>query len=516
MIANALLRIALAASLPLLNEEAYYWEWSYFPAAGYLDHPPLVAWLIRGVMALAPSGAEWVVRTPALLMGLGSQWLVFQLALTIFGSGRVAWRALLVFLGLPLPTMVGLLMVTEAPLVFFALLSLVWLAQAARGGTVWKWVLGGSALGLALLSNFLAALLVPAIVAFAGRAPVRGRWAGWRGASVALLSAAVVAAPFIIWNAQHEWSTFTLQLGYRHAQEIEFGVRRFAECFFEQWVNTGPFLFLPLLWLLCVRRRGERAAPAAGAPTLRKAARIVFFSLMAVGAVVQTHPHWTLLAYPPAAVLLAAEWLGDEPTMPRRRRQWAHLSVFTVHGLLLVGVLLLLTRTVGRGAGVGSEGSKAALAAGRMLGWPEVAGRLARRLAQERADPEGPPLVFAGDYRYSAPLSYQRKSLPLDERIVIHLGPYVRTRPQPGDAQIYYRPLADLAGRSGLLIVRARDPHVARFCALFEHAEELEPLRQTSGSHVVCEYRVFRVRGLRPRPPYAPEGLDLETAPAAG
>lgn len=32
--ANALLRLVAAAVLPLLNEEAYYWEWSRFPSPG--------------------------------------------------------------------------------------------------------------------------------------------------------------------------------------------------------------------------------------------------------------------------------------------------------------------------------------------------------------------------------------------------------------------------------------------------------------------------------------------------
>lgn len=40
------LRMVLAAKLPLVADEAYYWEWSRHLAFGYFDHPPAIAWLI--------------------------------------------------------------------------------------------------------------------------------------------------------------------------------------------------------------------------------------------------------------------------------------------------------------------------------------------------------------------------------------------------------------------------------------------------------------------------------------
>ena len=45
--AAAVIRLAFAAVLPVFPDEAYYWEWSRRLAAGYFDHPPAVALLIR-------------------------------------------------------------------------------------------------------------------------------------------------------------------------------------------------------------------------------------------------------------------------------------------------------------------------------------------------------------------------------------------------------------------------------------------------------------------------------------
>ena len=41
------LRIAYAQLMELRTDEAYYWTWSKEHALSFLDHPPMIAWLIR-------------------------------------------------------------------------------------------------------------------------------------------------------------------------------------------------------------------------------------------------------------------------------------------------------------------------------------------------------------------------------------------------------------------------------------------------------------------------------------
>jgi len=41
-----LLALAQAASTELIADEAYYWVYSRFPAWGYFDHPPMIAFII--------------------------------------------------------------------------------------------------------------------------------------------------------------------------------------------------------------------------------------------------------------------------------------------------------------------------------------------------------------------------------------------------------------------------------------------------------------------------------------
>src|SRR6188474_3929298 len=47
-----LLALLQSASTELLNDEAYYWVYSRFPAWGYFDHPPMIAVLIKSGYAI--------------------------------------------------------------------------------------------------------------------------------------------------------------------------------------------------------------------------------------------------------------------------------------------------------------------------------------------------------------------------------------------------------------------------------------------------------------------------------
>jgi 4-amino-4-deoxy-L-arabinose transferase-like glycosyltransferase len=105
-----ILRAVMAALLPLSADEAYYWLWSKHLAAGYYDHPPMIAWAIRAGTLLfgdTPLG----VRLMGVVLSFPASWFVWKAGRLILGDDNRAGLALL-FFNLTLMTSVELLAAT--------------------------------------------------------------------------------------------------------------------------------------------------------------------------------------------------------------------------------------------------------------------------------------------------------------------------------------------------------------------------------------------------------------------
>src|SRR5436305_10669137 len=66
-----LLRLLLAARLELAPDEAFYWVLTRHLSSGYLDHPPMIAYLMWLSTRLF-GNTELAVRFPATLLSLAS------------------------------------------------------------------------------------------------------------------------------------------------------------------------------------------------------------------------------------------------------------------------------------------------------------------------------------------------------------------------------------------------------------------------------------------------------------
>src|SRR5207247_10083630 len=139
-------RLIFAASFPPLDDEAYYWTWAHHLAWGYPDHPPMIAFVLRGSIALAgdtPLG----IRMGPVLLALGSPLLLWDLGRQMFGAaaGRIAalWFQLIPALALG-----AIFAAPDAPLGFFWILTLwsFWRAVASHSEQMIFWLLTGLAL----------------------------------------------------------------------------------------------------------------------------------------------------------------------------------------------------------------------------------------------------------------------------------------------------------------------------------------------------------------------------------
>ncbi|HEX7981446.1 MAG TPA: glycosyltransferase family 39 protein, partial [Gemmatimonadaceae bacterium] len=111
---TTLLRLAIGAIVPLFPDETYYWDWSRTLMAGYFDHPPMIAVLVRAGTALLGDHAIGV-RLFSILAGTGA---IYAVALTSreLGGDGAAKLAVLLLCCMPLAAVGFVLATPDAPM----------------------------------------------------------------------------------------------------------------------------------------------------------------------------------------------------------------------------------------------------------------------------------------------------------------------------------------------------------------------------------------------------------------
>ena len=215
------LRAAMAASLPLSADEAYYLMWSHHLAAGYYDHPPAIAFLIRLGTALF-GDTSLGVRASGIILSILASWFVWQAAALVLKDQYKAALAA-VFFNLTLMIGVEMLAATPDQPSIVTIAAYIWCLcklQQTQDGRFW--LAAGVAAGLSLLSKYsmfivglgtLVWLLGDAYAPRRTEARTRIKWLfkpwPYLGGAIGLL----IFAPNLIWQSQHHWMTFAFQFG---------------------------------------------------------------------------------------------------------------------------------------------------------------------------------------------------------------------------------------------------------------------------------------------------------------
>jgi dolichol-phosphate mannosyltransferase len=218
------LRLVYLDSVELLPEEAYYWNYSRHLDIGYLDHPPMVAWLIRAGTAVFGQ-SQFGVRAGALCCAVITSVFTYRLTRNLFDEAS-ALVALVLAQALPFFFLSGLLMTPDAPLTAAWAASLYYLERTLVAGRSEAWWRAGLSLGIGAISKYSIGLLVPVTLAFMLWDHKSRRWL-WRWEPyVAALLAVAIFFPVILWNAQHEWASFAFQTSRRLAETPRFALHK--------------------------------------------------------------------------------------------------------------------------------------------------------------------------------------------------------------------------------------------------------------------------------------------------
>jgi len=221
-------------------DEAYYWAWSVYPDASYVDHPPMVAWMIW-LSGKIFGINNFTLRLPALLSWLVGLICVYRISEKLYKNKLHGWLAVAIFSILPVFQAASHIITPDSPLLLFVALTYYFLLPAQVNGSTRNWYLAGAMTGLGLLSKYNAVLL-PGIVFIGLISTEDGRRQLKQGAPwLAILFAAILFLPVIYWNYENDWMSFAFQLG--HGVGSRFSLANIG-------VFLGGQLGAALIWIM--------------------------------------------------------------------------------------------------------------------------------------------------------------------------------------------------------------------------------------------------------------------------
>lgn len=335
------LRLAVMAALPIEIDESNSIAQARQLSLSYFDHPPLHYWIVHALMSVLGDGHA--ARLPFVVMFAVSSWLLYRLTLLLFGSRAGIWAVLALNLSFFYTFPAASWILPDGPLLMFLLAAALALAKGFFGKTIdtnpWPtWLLTGVWLGLAGLAKYYAVFFPAGVLLFvitARRRDLLRHFAPWVGALLGL----AIFAPALVWNAEHDWVSFTYQAS-RGAFMPGPRLSRFLTGLLAQAALINVLVFVPLAMAIwqALRDGHERERSwfccCLGLPNL------AFFTALPLWHGGGIEPHWTmagwLTMYPVLGDYLAR--IADKVRLQR----WTLASA----GLVAITVALILAEAL--------------------------------------------------------------------------------------------------------------------------------------------------------------------------
>jgi hypothetical protein len=392
------------------NQYGYFRDELYYLAAsrrldfGYVDFPPLIAWITALVRVTIGTSLPALRLLPA-LAGAGVVFLAGRMA-RLFGAGKFG-QALAALCVLAAPVFLGVnsILTMDSFEQFFWALALYLLIRIFRDDRPQIWLAFGAVAGISLTDKisflYLGPALVAGLVLSSQRSQFR-RWQLWAGGGIAL----AFLLPYIIWNIAHGLPTVEFWANYgqkvARAGPLDFILQQIMimhPLTLPVWLGGLIFFFLPA---------GKTWRPFGW----------MYLALLAVF-IVQGAKFYFLAPFYP--VLLAAGAARAEALFSRRMLAWARpasLAAVGIGGLIIAPTAMPLlplelelrfqaaiSPYVNTNSEAAESGALPQVLADR-LGWVELADSFAGYFDALPAEDKAKACIVAGNYGEAGALEF--------------------------------------------------------------------------------------------------------------
>jgi len=389
---TTLFRFFYCTWLPILPDEAYYFQWSRHLDASYFSKGPAVAYTIAAGTQLF-GGNNFGVRFFAVLLSAGTAWQIFLLARRWYDE-TTGLIAVLITGVVPLYAIGAVVMTIDPLSAFFWIWAANCFSRAIQNDLLLDWLLTGFAVGCGFLAKYLNALELLAFLAFLILVPERRASLAqprfWLMLAVALLC----TTPVLWWNWHHGWVSAG-QLATRGHLNDPFALHAstFLNFLVMQAIVISPWLFLALLVSAAIVIAQRFRQPDAGKKQGELLLLLLFLSVFLLYAVLAWHlkeePNWPAVSYLTLVIILASHWrkmlvkgTGTQPFIIVAFG-FAWLQTLVMHDTALLHLPQRMDPM------------------GRVVGWTEIAAHLNDLRAEQHAD-----ILIADAYKEASVFSF--------------------------------------------------------------------------------------------------------------
>lgn len=344
------LRMIGAGGIDLVLGESYYLSsarvlhWSYF------DQPPLSLWIIWLTKTLLQTESPLWLRLPFVLMFSLSTWTIYRIGARYRSEWAGFFAALITNISVLFSLSIGAWLQPDAPLMLcwlltsWVLVDIFFGPKVDRRAETVKWMWAGFWLGLTFLSKYHAVFVLAGTGVFVLTNMKAWRWFAHPGPYIAVIIAAVISSPVVVWNVQNDWVSFGFQGG--RALGSGFHLDWLIRMILGQLLYMTPWLALTALVgaILAVARGPKGVFPQNTQPGFAwflvclAFIPIILFTANAAWSDSQFHFHWQAPGYMMLFILLGGWIDASWPKFHKFHKVW--LSIATVLTTVIVTAVL--------------------------------------------------------------------------------------------------------------------------------------------------------------------------------
>ncbi len=310
--------LVLNSFTAMSGEEAYYWLFSQHLDWGYLDHPPVIALLIKPGYWLFQNNLG--IRLGTLLISIFTI-IVMRQALPVKNDQLYIW----ILLGL-LPVHLGtVILKTDVPLLFFTACFFLLYQHYLKNDSLKINLLLGLCIALMIMSKYHGVLVV--FFTVLSNLPLFKRKSFYVVAIVTVL----FLLPHVYWQYQNDFASIRFHL--QNRDDAGFKWTNLTKFMWMQPIFLGPLLSFVLL-AACIKIK--TGSPYHRALKFTIGGVLLFFFISAFK--LEIHKHWTSVLEVPMILL------GHEYMTSRKRWQAVtrSISIFSLILVLLFRIYLAI------------------------------------------------------------------------------------------------------------------------------------------------------------------------------